>query len=221
MSKALSGMLAVVLAWALAGCGAVRPLVSTYGGGLEDPSAYRQMVTRWTQSGRLYRQMETIALMDALYLSRPVRESFIKEYGQVMLLAESEMQEKLKFEREESERFEDFLLAVYTGKGEWNDLEKGNSIWSLYLVYESGARLQPYRIEHYDPDPAQRERFYPFMSPWKKVYRVRFLRPAPAAGGTPAEIYRGPLRLVMTGFLGQMTFFWDGTQLGKALAGTP
>jgi len=215
------GLLVAVLSWAIGGCGVVRPLVSTYGGGLEDRSAYRQIVARWTQSDRLYNQLETIAGMDAFYRSWLVRKSFVEEYAQAMLLPDSEKQEKLKFEREDSERFEDFLLAVYTGKEEWNDLEKNNSIWSLFLTYESSARLQPYRIERYDPDPAVRERFYPFMSPWKKVYRVRFLRPAPAVEGAAAQGYQGPIRLVVTGFLGQMAFSWGGVQQGNLQAGTP
>lgn len=211
--KASLGWLLLILGgtWVLGGCTAVRPLVTTYSGGFEDHSPYREEVNRWTRTGELYNQLDTVALVNVLYESWPVREAYAKAQARAQLLTGPETREKLKFEREQSERFEDFLVALYTGRDAWNDLDQSDSVWSLYLIYASGVRLQPYQIEPYTPDPAVKARFYSFMSPWMKIYRVRFLKPAPSPGGVTLRDYRGPRRLVLTGFLGEIVLSWkDG-----------
>lgn len=216
--RSLCGALISVLilgwSWVLGGCSAVRPLLTTYSGGFEDSSPYRHEVNIWTRTGSLYDHLETVALVSVLYESWPVRKAYAEAVSQAQLLTGPEEQERVKFERKESERFEDFLIALYTGKEEWNDLGKDHSIWSLYLIYESGARLQPYQVELYTPDPAVRARFYSFMSPWMKIYRVRFLKPAPSPGGVTARDYRGPRRFVLTGFLGEINLTWEDAGKG-------
>ena len=189
-------LLAAVVLAACAGPG--RSAVKRYGAALDDS----------TRSDTIYSGIEARAYLYATYKTPGFRRAYIERYLEEYDLDEDYREALIASEDERSARTNEFFIALYTPEDEWNDLDRKDSVWKLYLEDSSGARLTPLSITKVDGrDPLIRE-FFPFFDLWSSAYTVEFpkysaagLEPFP---GKEAE----SMRLIITGPLGRGELTW-------------
>jgi len=88
-----------------------------------------------------------------------------------------ERERLLAAEREEAEKNEEFLLALFTPDRADNDLDAPRSIWRVALVVEGVGEALPVRVEQQRPD-ATLVTLFPSVGAFDVAYRVRFPREA-------------------------------------------
>jgi hypothetical protein len=88
-----------------------------------------------------------------------------------------------------------------------NDFDKKTPAWRLYLVMNEAIRIEPAKIEKKKMDPVT-QYFFPYMSPWKSIYAVRFKKNGPKEKTVP-ETGAAKIKLIITGVRGNAELNWD------------
>lgn len=170
--------------------------------------AYFDELKRWTREKKIYEGVDAKVYINATYKHPSFRNAYIDKYAKSYQLEEPYVSSLIEREKEQADRYNEFFMAAYTPDDNWNDFDRRNSIWRLYLEDNFGARLIPVSITRIDKsDPVYRE-FFPYFDPWSAGYIVRF--PKFTDTGTepvPSENTEF-LRLTVTGILGKGELEW-------------
>ena len=149
---------------------------------------YHDALSKWSRQGKIYAMAGSeVIIMDATYKSDEFRESFTTEYSRLYGLDSVEGSKKLTYSEivanssKEEQKLE-FFVSFYTPDPKWNDLDKKNSIWNLYVETAGGNRIEPASIENISRDDARTKNFYPYIGPWSEAYVVSFKKPADLSG---------------------------------------
>ncbi|MEK6531831.1 MAG: hypothetical protein AABZ23_04985 [Deltaproteobacteria bacterium] len=170
--------------------------------------AYIKRLYDWTRSIKVFQDFSTRLYLSATYKTMDFRASYVERYSAAYQADEEARLKLLEKEEEEALKFDDFFVVVYTPEKQWNDLDKKDSIWRLFLEDASGVKSGPAFITRLSrASPLERE-FYPHLDEWSVAYEVRFLKqPRAEDGDEPRAI--GPVRLKVTGVLGKGELVWD------------
>ncbi|MBL7686184.1 MAG: hypothetical protein JNK65_09165 [Deltaproteobacteria bacterium] len=139
-----------------------------------EASHYKKMLKKYTRHGEDF-NIQTMAanlVIDGLYLSDEFREAYAKRFAEIYRLNSNDTRLKVNEEIEKSKKGTQFLLSVFTYDKKWNELETDQSIWKLRLEFE-GKSYTPLQVEKLKITPADTT-FYPFLTPWSKLYLVTF-----------------------------------------------
>ena len=200
--------LAVGLIVAVIGCGPVGYL-------MQSTKSYRTLdyhraFERWTREARIYRGFDVELIVSVTFKSSDYRRAYAQEYAKTYLLSDKD---ELKFEKDQlaaAEEFHDFVMATFIPDDKWNDFEKKDSIWKIYLTNDKNKRISPVEIKKLkrtDPTIAQ---FFPYVSPWREVYALRFPVKIPPE---QREDFIGPdtrsMTLTITGVRGRCDMVWE------------
>ena len=159
---------------------------------------------RFTRSAKLYDRVDDRAFATATYQAPSVREARAARVAEWKAMTAEERERLLAAERAEGERWEEFLLALYTNDRELNDLASARSVWRLALLVEGGGELLPAgRPERVRPD-ATLAGLYPHLGAFDVLYRVRFPR---LSGARPLS--EAPFKLVLAGAPGRLELRFD------------
>jgi hypothetical protein len=169
---------------------------------------YAKVIKQWTREGSVYRGIESMLLLHGTYRGMELREAYTREYGERYRLDSYRVEKLVAQERAGYERSEEFFLAVYTPDEKWNDLERSDSAWRLYLRNDSGERVEPITIRRVDEESPLFREFYPKLDQWSRGYIVSF--PKYSATGERPIINDDTSRftLIITGVLGQTEIEW-------------
>ncbi len=169
---------------------------------------YDDLLNAWTRSVKVYNGLDTTIYATATFKSPEFREAYITRYADAIKAEETMKNALLDREVGEYDKYNEFFISVYTPVSEWNDLDKANSVWKLYLEDGRGARLTPISIKTVDRDNALVKEFFPYLDAWSIAYVVRF----PKYTETGAEPIPGKdtqaLRLIIAGVPGEGAFEW-------------
>lgn len=169
---------------------------------------YNETLGRWTRNTRIFQGLDARLYVSATYKGSEFVGAYIDRYSSSFRLDEDYKKALVERAALEGQMYNDFFLAVHTPDPSWNDLEKPNSIWRLYLETASGERLVPLFINKADvKDPLLRD-FFPYLDLWSSGYIVRF--PKYSAGGTEPIPGKDTklMRLVISGPLGAGALEW-------------
>jgi hypothetical protein len=72
---------------------------------------------------------------------------------------------------------------LYAQRPKWSDLTADNAAWIIRLIDDLGNETAPSEIEPIRRPGAIEKTYFPYTSPWRKAYRVRF--PIARADGRP------------------------------------
>jgi hypothetical protein len=200
-SRRLAVIRAVVLTAVLlvAGCADRRAVLK---------DAYLDTLSAWTRSRKIYEGFETRLYISATYKDASFRGAYMDFYAESYGLDEAHRASLSEREAYEGERYNVFFVTAYTPEDSWNDFDRRDSVWRLFLEDSSGARLKPISITRVDrSDPLVRELF-PHMDLWSAAYMVRF--PRYSEGGTEPIPGKDTafMRLIVTGALGRGELEW-------------
>ncbi len=160
-------------------CAGVAGLEALTGAGPE--AQYQEVLEEWTKKARVYSGFETELFVCATFRSLPLRAAYITEYARIYGLAPMETQ---KLETDQTTAYEsslDFVMAAYVPNEKQNDFSHARSHWSLVLENDAGSRSRPLEVLPLPAREGVAKHFYPYFTPWKRAYLVRF--PHRALGG--------------------------------------
>jgi hypothetical protein len=168
-----------------------------------------------TRRAFVYDRFSHRATATATYLSAPVREAEVNRLAEWLGWTEQEKAARLQTELADAAKYDDFLLALYTGETKDNDLDaRLGSVWRLALKLEGGD-LVTKEATTLDPD-ATITGLFPFVGPFDVVYRVRFSK----APGEPLAGRKFVFEIASA--RGKMTLtYGDGTLGPDRIEGTP
>ena len=158
---------------------------------------YQSALARWTREAKLYdnKTMDLIIGVTATYRSPVFKQAYLRVFSDDYELDAAETQQMATGQAMVAETGLEFLVAVTAGGKEERDLAGARSPWRLYLEGQDWpGRLTPFEIRPVKKVTTRLKGYYPYISPWAKVYHVRFL-----ASGLPLNDH---LTLVVTGVKG-------------------
>jgi hypothetical protein len=192
----------VVLAVAMAllvGCAAPAKVVLAEGPREYVATDYDGVLSRWTRTEQLIAlaELDDVLTVTSTFESWDFRWAYVVRYAQDYRLSIEQRRALLETTLAETRSHHQFLVALYGSNRRWTDLTKPNTAWVVRLFDDRGNETAPEEIVAI-PKPGAIERtYFPYTSPWRQVFRVRF----------PTATPRGP------------TIAQDATLVGLRFAG--
>ncbi len=168
----------------LGGCST--PKVSLNEGPREYVSTdYESVLRDWTRDAELIvmSEMDNVLNVVATYQSWDFRWAYIVRYASDYRLSVD--QRKLLLERSltESREYHEFYTALYAENHKWSDLTNENAAWVVRLIDDQGNETAPSEIIPIVRPGAIERTYYPYTTPWRRAFRLRF--PTRKADGSP------------------------------------
>jgi len=206
----LAGILGLLLVPLLLGCQSSHPIDEA--GQTADPykgGEYSAVAERWTREARIYRGFDVELIAQATFKAVPFRKAYAEEYARVYLLTDTARTRLEDDQKAAAERYHDFILAAFVPEIKWNDFDKKDSVWKVYLTTDGQTLLEPLEIRRIRKVDAAISHFYPFVTPWKVVYRLRFPGTYSGTAVPVIDTDEKSVSLVFTGVRGKATMQWD------------
>ena len=169
----------------LNGC-PVPPRVSlAYGPRAYTEHDYERIVDRWTRSTHVldWNGVEERIRVDATYHSWDFRWALAVRQAHDQTLAPAGRDALLRDGQAVLEREHEFFVALYSEYVRWSQLHRNFTAWQVRLVDDQGREWEPSRIEFVRRVGASDRTYFPYVTPWRSVFRIHFPRRAPAPNG--------------------------------------
>ncbi len=170
--------------WSLLGC--TEPTVRLAEGPREyAPTDYDIVLERWTREGELVvsSHLDNVLGVTATYESWDFRWAYVVRYSEDYRLTVDQRTSVLERSLAESRTQHQFYVALYAQRHKWNDLTAENPAWIVRLIDDQGSETVPIEIDPIKRPGAIERTYFPYTSPWRSAYRIRF--PRYKADGTP------------------------------------
>jgi hypothetical protein len=162
-------------------------------------------VENLTRTGKIYRDLDTILIADVFWNSAELNRELVEELKRTGRVDGKEYDRRMESIGKSDEKFVEFLAACYTSEPDWNDFHNMNSIWSIRLEGNDGELVAPFDIDKHLMKDIRDKHFFPFITAWRTVYYIRFVRDEKLAG---LDEYN--LKIFST--LGESKFQWATTE---------
>lgn len=174
-----------------------------------DQSDYNEALKAWTRSGSIYRKFGTELLVTATYQSLPFREAYVSAYARAEQLNQEQKEALWQRQLAEARQSHEFLVAAFVPESEASDLANPASGWRFYLETDRGDRVSPEDLRRIRKITPFITGFYPYVTPWAKVFKVRFPTRNPASGDPFPAPGDQTLSLVITSPSGMVRLTWQ------------
>ena len=166
----------------LAGCAtAGAPPLGEPGKKVGDQQAetrYQTTLKKFSDHREQYANFETDSFLGATYQSLEFREARVRREAAFLELPEASVQTRLAEERQAFDTSVEFTLGLHVNNYHFDDLDRRDSHWRIALVTGDGEVL-PSLVERVGRADVNVRTFYPYMSDFWTVYRVRFPKAFP------------------------------------------
>jgi len=190
----------------LAGCGLVHEAKQALPTGPQGP--YHDAYERWTRCATVYHDLSLVIEARATLRTPQFQQAYLRRYAEDYKLPAADLNRLLADEAAQQGSGVRVLLVAQTGKREWNDLAKTDSVWKIYLQNESGERL-PLTDKRHLENRTETSGFF-YLEPWDEAYALTF-----GGENDAARFATGRLTLVVASVLGQAEFCWDVAAAGR------
>ncbi len=181
---AMLGLAAVTFAL-LTGCGELR-LSNAVGPRDYVAADYEDVLSKWTRSGGLlnFSEADDHLTVTATYQAWDFRFAYVERYAEDFRLSLSQkLAMRAEAASDETENYR-FYVAMYGSKPRWGTLAGKDSAWVVRLVDDEGHESNAAEIVAVPRPGALETRYYPYTTPWRNVFLLKFLRKT--LDGTPA-----------------------------------
>lgn len=158
---------------------------------------YEALIKRNTRSANQYSGLYQTFQCDVTQLNNEVLAESLKQKGHFLQWNQTEYQQERDKVMQEASAYAKFFIRFYTPDRDYDDLDKGKSIWKVYLEY-SGNRFEG-KIRKLNDKLIEIEAMYPHMNRFSTPYEVTFNIPMPTIEG-------GSAKVVITSSLGTAEF---------------
>jgi hypothetical protein len=165
----------VALSLPLASCGA--PTVSLAQGPREYVATdYERVLDRWTRTEQLFvvSEPDDVLTATATYESWDFRWAYIVRYSEDYRLTVDQRRALLARSLAEVDQVHQFYIAIYAQRRSYSDLAAEKPAWIIRLIDDRGDETAPSEIEAIRKPGAIERTYYPYTTPWRTVFRVRF-----------------------------------------------
>jgi hypothetical protein len=181
---------AVVGLLAIAGAGCSEPKVSL-GKGVREytESDYANVLDRWTRTKSLVAisELDNLLTVTATFESWDFRWAYVVKYANDYRLTVEQRRTLLERTLAETQDSHRFYVALYGTKVRWADLTKPQSSWIVRLIDDEGNETAPTAIELVAKPGPLETRYFPYSTPWRNVFRIKFPTTTPDGRSTIAS----------------------------------
>lgn len=174
----------------------------------ESKNEYLQALKEWTREGRIYDGLDVKLIASSTFKSSQFRRAFATEYARLYHLDDSEKNDRLRDQRKAAEAYHDFMFAVYLPQKDWDDFSKKKSMWKIYLTLNGVEQIKPLEIRKIKKKDGVLAYFYPYITVWKSLYRIRFPVSTPETDERIITPNTDSITLVVTSVLGSVEMKW-------------
>ncbi len=171
-------------------------------------SDYKVALTNWNREARIYRGFDLELIAAATFKSSRFINAYAAEYARAYKLTEAEKNQLIKDQKEAADSYNDFILAAYVPNKKWNDFSEKNSIWKIYLTSDGRKLVKPAEIRKIKKIDAVTSHFFPYITPWKSIYLVRFPVKFPGTSKTVIDDSTTCIKLMITSVVGSAEMEW-------------
>lgn len=207
-----SGIIFFLVCVAFFGCKGFGPI---RGIGYDLSNRYKKELNNWTRQAEIYNNFDLVLSLAATYQSEAFRAAYVEEYVTVYGLKEVAREKKLSDHLEAAASTYEFLFAVHVQSNHWDDFQMKGSIWKIFLELNNAKRLNPLEIIKLKKTDAVINHFYPYVTPWKSIYRVRFSKSLMKDPAKSGQTLPDKIKLVITGVPGRAELRWKVAELKK------
>lgn len=149
------------------------------------PTDYQTVLRRWTRSTQLIvpSLLDNVLTVTATYESWDFRWAYVVRYADDYRLTVDQRRALLERSLAETRKHHQFYMALYAQRWRWSDLTADNAAWIVRLIDDQGSETAPTEIERIRHPGAIEQTYFPYTTPWRMAYRVRF--PVYRADGRP------------------------------------
>ena len=154
-------------------------------------STYKAVLMKWTSEARIYRGLDLELMTSATFKSPEFREAYANEYDRTYKL------------------YNDFIMSAYVPDKKWNDFNKKDSIWKIYLNAGNEKKIKPLEIRKIKKIDAVLTHFFPYINTWESIYLVRFPVKLPGTDKNIIDDTCSNIKIVITSVLGTTEMAWN------------
>ena len=171
--------------------------------------SYKKVCDQWSQEARIHHGFEVPLIVSATFKSADFRQAYADEYAAAYQLTAEGKRRFVEDQMKAGHLGHEFLLATFVPEKRWDDFNKADSMWKLFLVNDEGQRVVPVEVRDVKGQKAVMSHFFPYITPWKSVYMVRF--PCNISGSNNPIIGDNTkqMRLIITSVLGTAEMHWN------------
>ncbi|UCD86653.1 MAG: hypothetical protein JSV01_02425 [Desulfobacterales bacterium] len=169
---------------------------------------YKTVCDEWSREARIHRGLEVELIVSATFKSEEFRRAYAEEYAKAYRLTPEKKKQFVDDQLEAATRGHEFLMAAFVPEEKWDDFDQPNSVWKLYLVNDQNERVEPVEVRSVRRQDAVTPHFFPYVTPWKSVYKVRFPYNIPTTDQPIIEENTKEIKLVITSLLGTAELGW-------------
>lgn len=148
---------------------------------------YKANLDEWTREARIHRGLEVELILSATFKSKSFRRAYAHEYAAAYKLNAEETRDFIEDHVAAADMGHEFLLAAFVPQEDWDDFDDSDSMWRLRMVTDGEERIRPTEIRRIKEKDALLFHFFPYITPWKSVYIVRFPPDALANQKRPSQ----------------------------------
>jgi len=179
--------------------------------GSADPyhtETYEDVCDEWTREARIHRGLELDLIVSATFKSQEFRRAYTDEYAKAYKLTPERRERFMQDQLKAAAQGHEFLIASFVPEEEWDDFDRTNSMWKLYLLNDQNERVVPIEVRRVRKQDAVTPHFFPYITPWKSVFTVRFPYRIPATNQPIIEEDTRSIKVVITSVLGTAEMGW-------------
>jgi hypothetical protein len=137
---------------------------------------YPRVLDRWTRSEMLFiaSELDDMLTVTATFESWDFRWAYAVRYGEDYRLTVDQRRALLERSLSETDEAHQFYVALYAQRHPWSDLTADNAAWIIRLIDELGSETAPSEIVPIRKPGAIERTYFPYTTPWRRAYRVRF-----------------------------------------------
>jgi hypothetical protein len=178
-------------------------------------TAYREVCETWSRDARIHRGLEVELIVSATYKSEEFRRAYADEYAEAYQLTPEAKKQFVEDQLEAAAHGYEFVMASFVPEEKWDDFHRANSMWKIYLVNDQDERVVPVEVRQLkrqgkaQRQGAVRTHFFPYDTPWKSLYTVRFPYKIPT---TKRPVISGDtkrIKLVIASVVGTAEMEWE------------
>lgn len=168
---------------------------------------YEKALRSYSDDAKIYRGADCRLIWGATYRNEAFQDAYIEEYIRRYRLTGDKRDAFAATVKENTGKYNEFFISVFTQDQEWNDLDKSKSLWRLYLENDKGSRVEPISVKKHLEDDHFYGEFFPYLDSWSIGYTVRF--PKLDTNGAEINLIESTfLKLTITGAKGESILTW-------------
>ncbi len=151
---------------------------------------YEKVRDHFSDHQEVYIGLDTQMFAAATYQSLSFREERVKREALFHVLPQEVVDRSLATERAAAAESYEFLLGVYVRDPRFDDFDRQDSIWRIWMVTPEGE-ASPTEIHRIGRATVNLRAYYPYLGDFWVAYRLRFpktVKNLPLAGPTTTQL---------------------------------